>query len=370
MSPASGALAPLPSARTPVALALGATEPALTPASAPPARARLAARQRLLLIDAARDALADHRIADLPALLTPGDLLVVNDAATVPASLRVLAPAGVHELRLAGELAPGLWRAVLFGPGDWRTPTERRPAPPALGPGTGLELRGGLAATIEAVEPVSPRLVQVRFAGPPEALWPALFAHGHAVQYAHAPAPVALEAVQSPFAGRPWAVEVPSAARGLRHAVLRALRARGVALAAVTHAAGLSATGDEALDRALPLPERFEVPLATVAGIEAARARGGRVIAAGTSATRALESAARAGALRAGGGVTDLRIGPAHALQVVDGLITGLHEPGTSHRGLMEAFAPAGLLRRAMLHAARAGYLAHEQGDVALILAR
>jgi S-adenosylmethionine:tRNA ribosyltransferase-isomerase len=166
-------------------------------------------------------------------------------------------------------------------------------------------------------------------------------------------------------------VELPSAGRPLTWSLLSELRRRGVALAALTHAAGLSAAGDPALDRALPLPERYEIPNSTAEAIAAAKARGGRVVAVGTSVVRALEGRADAhgGALTPGSGWTDLRIGPATRLRVVDGLLTGMHEPDTSHFELLRAFAPSSLLERAHAHATASGYLGHEFGDSSLILA-
>ncbi|HXY38484.1 MAG TPA: S-adenosylmethionine:tRNA ribosyltransferase-isomerase, partial [Vicinamibacteria bacterium] len=164
------------------------------------------------------------------------------------------------------------------------------------------------------------------------------------------------------------AAEMPSAGRPLRLPLLRALRSRRIALATVTHAAGLSSTGDPALDAALPLPERSLLPASAVAAIECARRAGGRVLAVGTSVVRALEGAALDGPLRAGGSVRHERIGQGHQLRVVSGLLTGLHAPGESHFELLQAFAPRALLERALVHAGEAGYLGHEFGDSMLIL--
>jgi S-adenosylmethionine:tRNA ribosyltransferase-isomerase len=143
-----------------------------------------------------------------------------------------------------------------------------------------------------------------------------------------------------------------------------------VDVAVLTHAAGLSATGDPVLDDALPLPERYEIPEATVAAITDARAGGGRVVAVGTTVVRALEGSAASnrGRVRAGAGVTDLRIGSSHRPQVVDGLLSGIHDPGSSHFELLTAFAPRAFLESAAQHAEAAGYLAHEFGDACLVL--
>lgn len=327
----------------------------------------------------------DVALAALGDALAPGDLLVVNDASTVPASLmaRHASPAGPPlEIRLAGPTVdPAVWRAVLFGAGDWRTPTEDRPPPPAVRPGDRLlavgrpavdDERDALPATVAAVSPRSPRLVELRFALAGGELWRRLYALGRPVQYAHLRDPLELWSVQTSYAGRPWAVEMPSAGRPLTWAALGRLGHRGVELARVTHAAGLSSTGDSALDAALPLPERYDVPPATVDAIARARDRGGRVVAVGTSVTRALESAARAvppGApLVAGAAETDLAIDGGHRLALVDGIVTGVHPPGESHARLLAAFAPPAILAAALDRAIALGLHGHELGDLMLFL--
>lgn len=323
---------------------------------------------RLLVVDPAAGRLGDARVADLPRLLRAGDLLVVNDAATLPASVAARAAGGPpFELRLAGADGDAWW-AVAFGEGDWRQRTEDRPPPPALGAGARLTVGRSLPAVVDGVSPVSPRLVRLRFDADPDAVWAALYRDGRPVQYSYVQAPLALWHVQTPYAARPWSVEMPSAGWSLSARLRDALRAAGVNLAWLTHAAGLSSTGDRALDAALPLPERYEIPEDTVRAIRAARASSSRVVAAGTTVVRALENAAGDGVLRGGPGTATLRIDAAHRPRVVDGLLTGMHEKGTSHFDLLAAFAPAALLDEAIAHAERAGYLAHEFGDAMLVL--
>jgi S-adenosylmethionine:tRNA ribosyltransferase-isomerase len=181
--------------------------------------------------------------------------------------------------------------------------------------------------------------------------------------------------VQTAYAGRPWAAEMPSAGRPLTWDIVLGLRRAGVDVAALTHAAGLSSTGDDALDRALPWPERYEIPRRTADAVRAARARGGRVIAVGTTVVRALEAAAydeadRAAepAIRAGSGIATLRLALGYQPRVVSGLVSGLHVPGESHFELLSAFAPADQLRQAVALAAQHGLSAHELGDACLIL--
>jgi S-adenosylmethionine:tRNA ribosyltransferase-isomerase len=271
---------------------------------------------------------------------------------------------------LARELEVGDWWAVLFGAGDWRTPTELRPAPPAVAAGEILALAGELRSRVSEVSDASPRLVRLRFEATGAALWRALYRAGKPVQYSYLEGELALWHVQTSYAARPWSVEPPSAGLPLTPRVLARLRARGVRLAWLTHAAGLSSTGDPSVDRLLPLPERYELPAETVAALLAAKRENRRVIAAGTTVTRALEGCvAEHGRLVAGTGVTDLRLDGSAKPRVVDGLFTGLHEPDSSHFSLLEAFAPRALLERAAAHAERAGYLGHEFGDSCLVLA-
>ncbi|HEV3190842.1 MAG TPA: S-adenosylmethionine:tRNA ribosyltransferase-isomerase [Polyangiaceae bacterium] len=326
---------------------------------------------RLLVVDPRSDAWFDSHVRDLPHWLLPGDLLVVNDAATVPGSLQATDARGRQlELRLAAHLGDARWRAVLFGEGDWRTRTEHRPAPPALAPGDVLYVAPTLSAVVEKVDLASPRLIAVRFSLTGAPLWSALYRAGRPVQYAHTAAPLEIWHVQTPFASRPWAVEMPSACRPLSWALVAKLRRQGTGVAPLTHAAGLSSTGDSAIDALLPLPERFDLPEATVRAVVTARAAGKRIVAVGTTVVRALEGCAalHGGELVAGEAVTDLRIAPGFRPRVVDGVLTGLHDVGSSHRELVGAFAPQGLLAEALASADASGYLGHEFGDVCLVL--
>jgi S-adenosylmethionine:tRNA ribosyltransferase-isomerase len=175
-----------------------------------------------------------------------------------------------------------------------------------------------------------------------------------------------------PYAGRPWASEMPSAGRPLDFGALSRLRAAGVVVVAVTHGAGISSTGDADLDRALPFPERYEIGARAAAAIEAARASGKRVVALGTSVVRALESAARVGPdgrVEPGAAVTSLRVGAETKRLVVDAVVTGMHEIGTSHFALLEAFAGRAPLEAAVAAGDAAGYLLHELGDSMLVVA-
>jgi S-adenosylmethionine:tRNA ribosyltransferase-isomerase len=338
----------------------------MTPARTFPARRDDVA---LLVVDPLNDAIRELRTPDLPDLLTAGDLLVVNDAATLPASLHGRDEAGHPiEIRLVSAGAGSSFRAVLFGAGDWRQRTEDRPPPPALAPGSRL-IFATLTASIAAVDPLSARLVTVHFDAEGDVLWDALYRRGQPVQYSYLSHPLPLWAVQTVYATRPWAFEMPSAGRPLSWEILIRLRRKGVHWAAVTHAAGLSSTGDSRLDAALPLPERFEIPVATVAAITETRQRGGRVVAVGTTVVRALEGAAvKTGSLSPGTGETDLRIDGRFHPRVVGGILSGIHATNESHFDLLRAFAPARLLASATAYAEAHQLRTHELGDSMLLL--
>ncbi|MFT3923717.1 MAG: S-adenosylmethionine:tRNA ribosyltransferase-isomerase [Myxococcales bacterium] len=304
---------------------------------------------------------------ELPSALEAGDLLVVNDAATMPASLRGEHDGAELEVRLLARLDETRFQAVLFGAGDHRTRTELRALPPVVESGDRLRL-GALTAEVVRVSPRFDRLVELRFDREGSALWAALYASARPVQYSHQSELLELWSVQTLYAAEPWAVEMPSAGRPLSFRVLRELRRRGVQLAAVTHAAGLSASGDPVLDRALPLPERYRIPAATVDKISEARRAGSRVLAVGTSVVRALEGSFRAsGACLPGEGITSLRIGGEHSLALVDELLTGLHAPGESHFELLSAFVERPQLERALTLAAASGLRSHEFGDSMIV---
>ncbi|WFU12073.1 S-adenosylmethionine:tRNA ribosyltransferase-isomerase (plasmid) [Rhizobium sp. CB3090] len=300
----------------------------------------------------------------------PGDLVVANDAATLPASLR-----GMHvpsskavEIRLAGWLSlpdPSRFVAIAFGPGDHRTRTEDRLPPPALSIGDGLRL-GPLEAMVERLLD-HPRLLELRFLGNHAAIFAGLAQHGRPIQYAHVPELLVLWDVWTKIAARPFAFEAPSAGFALDWRMLQAWRRRGIDFAALTHAAGISSTGDPALDARLPFDEPYHIPECTVAQVAQAKLRGGRIIAIGTSVVRALEAAASPdGSVRAGNGVATGRIAQSTPLRVVDAILTGVHQPGESHFELLRAFADDALLTKTSAALTAGGYRTHEFGDSVL----
>jgi S-adenosylmethionine:tRNA ribosyltransferase-isomerase len=331
---------------------------------------------RLLIIDAAGTLTHAVRARWID-YLRRGDIVVANDAATLPASL-----SGIHarsgqrvELRLAAwrndpaldlSLDEPRFDALLFGAGDYHTRTEARALPPPVAPGDALVLGPLTARVVRTLG--HPRLLRVQFAERSSAFWQGLAAHGRAIQYAHVPEPIALWDAWTTIASAPAAFEAPSAGFILDWREIATFPARGIGFATLTHAAGLSSTGDEALDARLPLDEWYRIPKRTAAAIDDARSRGGRVIAVGTTVVRALEDAADArGRVRAGTRRARGRIGRATTLRIVGALVTGTHEPGSSHHELLRAFADDGVLETAAVALESRGYRTHEFGDSMLV---
>jgi len=328
---------------------------------------------KLLVVDSQRNLIHVPRTAFVE-FLRPNDLVIANDAATLPASL-----SGVHqqtgktiEVRLAGRRSLNpmdvkSFSAIVFGEGDYHLRTEDRPQPPTMQPGDTFVL-GPLRATVEMLLG-HPRLVSLLFDGTPDQIWAGLASHGKPIQYSHMQTSLQLWDVWTRIAGLPVAFEPPSAGFILDWRVLSDIREHEAAFATITHAAGISSTGDEDLDHLLPFDEPYHIPEATAQAVELTRKRNGRVIAVGTTVVRALEAAATDyGHLHSGDGVAQGKIGPTTRLRVVDAILSGTHEPGTSHYELLRAFLEDSTLERATSELIAHDYKTHEFGDSVLIL--
>ncbi|KUO07149.1 S-adenosylmethionine:tRNA ribosyltransferase-isomerase [Streptomyces sp. DSM 15324] len=321
---------------------------------------------------------AHHAFRELPCLLRAGDLLVVNTSPTLAAAVNgriAHARVAVH-FSTRGDAAhggTGRWAVELRDP-DGRGTTRARAGGPA---GTEVRLPGGVRLTLE--EPLSPgsgRLWWARAAGGAGAAGrggpdvPGLLReHGRPIRYSYTERDQPLSVYQTvfalPSADGAGSAEMPSAARPFTAGLVAELVSRGVQFAPVAlHTGVASAEVHEP-----PYPEWFSVPAASARLIEAVRAGGGRVIAVGTTAVRAVESAAGPdGVVRAREGWTDLVVTPGRGVRVVDGLLTGLHEPEASHLLMLEAVAGRAAVDRGYEEALRWRYLWHEFGDVHLLL--
>ena len=301
-------------------------------------------------------AVAHTRFRDLPRILSSGDLLVVNVSATLAAAV---------ETRL-GEQPLQLWLSTPGPDGTWLVELrtgDRRPYPrPPMG--ARLELPGGAHAELVARFAGSERLsvARVECDAPLEDY---LRRHGRPIRYGYVAEPWPLDAYQTVFALEPGSAEMPSAGRPFTTELVTQLVARGVLITPVTLHTGLSSPErDEP-----PSPERYHVPAATARLVNAVRGWNGRVIAVGTTVVRALESVAAVnGTVSEGQGWTNLVVTQERGLRAIDGLLTGLHESGSSHLELLEAVAGRTLLERSYAAALAHGYLWHEFGDLHLIL--
>ena len=306
-------------------------------------------RDQVRMLVASRAGISHRRFLDLPDLLEPGDLLVVNTSATLPAAL-----GGHPRVHLSTPL-PGRWAddgherwVIELREGDARYRGGRA--------GQRLPLPGGGEAELLAPYLGADRLWAARLTLPAPLL-DYLAEHGEPIRYRHTPEPRPLADYQTIFATEPGSAEMPSAGRPFSERVLEALEDRGVTVATVVLHTGVSS-----LERGeRPYPERFRVPAGTLAAVRAAR----RVIAVGTTVVRALETAAT--------GVTEgwtrLVVEPERGVQVVDGILTGWHEPDASHLLMLEAIAGRKLVERSYAAAVADGYRWHEFGDVHLLLA-
>ncbi len=337
--------------------------PAELEAREPPENRGLARDEVRLLVATRHDGWIEHaRFRELPRFLEAGDVLVVNTSATVPAAVRATRADGAAvELRFAtpAPRPPGAdWWVVELRSPDGSAPFRGASA------GERLHLPGGALAELAAPYATGARLWLARVASG-EPLHEYLRRHGHPIRYGYVPREWPLDAYQNAYALEPGSAEMPSAGRPFTPELVTELVARGVLVAPlVLHAGVSSPERDEA-----PQPERYRVPQTTARLINAARQWGGRVIAAGTTVVRALETVAGPeGAVEAGEGWTNLVVTSERGLRAVDGLLTGWHEPRASHLRLLEAAAGEELLRRSYDAALEGRYLWHEFGDSHLIL--
>jgi S-adenosylmethionine:tRNA ribosyltransferase-isomerase len=337
--------------------------PAALEAHEPPEARGLARDGVRLLVATRHDGRIVHaRFRELPAFLEAGDLLVVNTSATMPAAL----PA---ERRDGARLQLRLSTPAPHAPVDSWWIVELRSADGAASfrdvrVGERLHLAGRGSAEILAPYAASRRLWLARLETE-QPLDAYLRRHGHPIRYRYVPREWPLEAYQNVYAADPGSAEMASAGRPFTNELVTRLVAAGVLLAPITLHTGVSS-----LERGeSPYPERYAVPSATARLVGAVRGWGGRVIAVGTTVVRALETVAGAdGAVRAGAGWTDVVVTPERGLRVVDGLITGWHEPEASHLQLLRAVAGDELLDRSYREALERGYLWHEFGDSHLVL--
>lgn len=320
-----------------------------------PAELRGAGRDdvRLLVSVLKDDELVHAHFRDLPRFLRPNDLLVLNTTATLPAALSAIRDDGdAIALHVSMPIAAGLFAVEPRVAGREPAKTQER-----------LALPTELTCTLLAPYRDSERLwiASIRVAD----MRAYLARYGRPIHYSYIERPYPLDAYQTVFADAPGSAEMPSAGRAFTREMLVCLRRGGVRLAKLVLHAGVASL--EAHER--PYEEHYEVPLRTAEEVRRAKARGGRVIAVGTTVVRALESSVdRDGRVIASRGWTDLLITPERGVRVVDSLLTGLHEPRATHLAMLEAIAGRTHIERAYAAAIAEKYLWHEFGDLHLLL--
>lgn len=307
----------------------------------------------------------DHvHFRDLGRFLRRGDVLVVNTSGTVARQVDAWSPRhGDLVVHLATPLDDGTWVVELRS-----SPAAARPVLDAR-PGEDVHLGEGVVATLAEAYPaeasptgVGNRLWRAAVGGDVAGL---LRRAGRPIAYGYLDRRYPLRDYQTVFSRDPGSAEMPSAGRPFTNRLVTRLVRAGVLVAPVLLHTGVSSqdAGES------PQPERFEVTVDTAALVNSARSRGGRVVAVGTTATRAIESATGSdGEVGAATGWTELVIGPDRPVRVVDGLVTGWHNPEASHLLLVEAVAGAELTQRAYDAAVEQGYAWHEFGDSCLLL--
>lgn len=344
--------------------------PALEANSPPEESGRRRDQVRLMVGSRSTGRIVDDLFPSLSSHLRAGDVLVINTSRTLPAAV-------------PGRTADGQKVVVHFSSpiseGGW-TVEIRTPAGFGTGPGPELEpqmislpddARIWLTAHPAGTKRLWRATVDLNGGGPgalPLAsndLIGYLDTQGGPIRYGYSAGPWPLQSYQTVYARHPGSAEMPSAGRPFTLELLTTLSASGVAVLPIVLHAGVASleVGEH------PGPERCVVPSATATALNALRNDGGRVVAVGTTSTRALETAAdRGGVVRPFDGYTDLVIGPDRSPRVVDGLITGWHEPLASHLDLVEALAGSELTARMYERALAEGYRWHEFGDSCLIL--
>ena len=318
------------------------------------------ARDEVRLLTVRSGAITTTPFHDLPALLEPGDLVVVNTSATLPARLAARRADGVTvPLHVSTTLDDGSWVVEV------RRPANDGPDP-GIEPGTVLALPDGVLLTLVGGFPADQpsRLWRAR-TDPPTTTVAYLPLHGVPIRYGYVAGTFPLSAYQNVYAGEPGSAEMASAGRPFTADLLVRLMVRGIVVAPIVLHTGVSSP--EAHEP--PYPERFAVPETTSRLVTSTRGAGRRVVAVGTTVTRALESATdEDGATRAAHGWTDLVLGPDRPARAVNVLITGLHAPEASHLRLLEAVAGVDLVEAAYRRAVAERYLWHEFGDSMLFL--
>ncbi|WP_409270133.1 S-adenosylmethionine:tRNA ribosyltransferase-isomerase [Neobacillus sp. SCS-31] len=323
-------------------------------AAAPPERRGLRRDHVRMMVLSKETGYACHdSFYNLDHYLNEGDVLVLNSSRTIPATLhgRLLSRNEEVEIRLAGKIDDSRWYALVVAP--------------SVQTGEIIWFSSQLEAVIEQVAGETPLSV-IRFSKSGTSLFDEIYSLGEPIRYEYIETPWSLDYYQTVFASHPGSVEMPSAGRAFSWELLFKLRRKGVKIAFIQLHTGLSYFLDDNYDHhPSKNKEEYAIPAETLTAIKEARKSGKRVIAAGTTVVRALETAMATGQTH---GWTNLFVHPGYELMAVDGILTGLHEPEASHLAMLSVFIPQDKLYGAYMDAVEAKYLWHEFGDMNLIL--
>lgn len=313
---------------------------------------------RMLVAERSSGRLTHTTFGALPSFLNAGDLVVVNTSTVIPAAITGSAEDGILlMIHLSTRLDDDRW---VVEPRRIDGRTTRRwdgPVPRAITIGANASM------TLE--EPYLGGRLWIARLDLPQPVYSWLAVNGQPIRYSYVEQPWPISAYQNVYATEPGSAEMPSAGRPFTPEVITRLVAKGVGVSPlVLHTGVASLEANE-----LPYPERVKVPAVTADRLNATRREGGRIIAVGTTVVRALETAGDdTGRVHAVDGWTDVVVTPERGVRVVDGLLTGWHEPEASHLLMLEAVAGRPLLEASYAASLHEGYLWHEFGDMHLIL--
>jgi S-adenosylmethionine:tRNA ribosyltransferase-isomerase len=313
---------------------------------------------RLMVLNRLNGETEHTQFYKLEKYLHKGDLLVLNCSRTLPAVLTAdwhrngqLLKTDV-EIRLARRLNDSVWESLVVAD--------------EIVTGDHFNFSKQLQATV--LETDHKPFVSLRFSLSGPLLYDQIYALGEPVRYEYIEHPWGLDYYQTVFATAPGSVEMPSAGRAFSWELIFKLQRKGIGIAFVQLHTGLSYLLDDWQHDPSLHYEEYHIPGETIEAIKRTKESGGRVIAVGTTVVRSLETAYRSTDAIFASGWTNLKITHGYPLRIVDGLITGFHEPEASHLELLSAFIEPQLLHQAYLEAIERQYLWHEFGDMNLIL--
>lgn len=335
-------------------------------------------KTKLLVIDNQSKSTKSDLLVNIESYFDPGDVIIVNQSGTIPSSLSgmILRTGEEIEIRLASwigkEFTSGHnWKVISFGAGDWRQKTEERTLVSDIHEGDIVTFHNGLFLTIKKILAKPSKLMAIEFQTDisSEELWSKIYEIGKPIQYSYLENELEIWDQQTLFSGPPTSVEPPSASFQFSWKLILALIRKGVKIVPITHSAGLSSTGDKIIDSYLPFKERYEIDKEAAYQINEAINRNKRVVALGTTVVRAIESCAydNGGKIIATNSLTDFKIHKDYDMQIITGIISGMHIPEESHMEIMLAFAPEELILDGYNEAIENNFVWHEYGDVTLI---